>query len=54
MIIKIFEKDDLISAPVVDEKNNLIGRITFDDVISEIKSDVNDSLKQMSGLSGYV
>ena len=30
----------------------MIGRITFDDVISEIKSDVNDSLKQMSGLSG--
>ena len=51
-VIKIFEKDDLISAPVIDEENNLIGRITFDDVISEIKSDANDSLKQMSGLSG--
>ena len=51
-VIKVFEKDDLISAPVIDEENNLIGRITFDDVISEIKSDANDSLKQMSGLSG--
>ena len=51
-VIKIFERDDLISAPVIDEKNNLIGRITFDDVIDKIKSDADDSLKQFSGLSG--
>ena len=51
-VIKIFERDDLISAPVIDDKNNLIGRITFDDVIDKIKSDADDSLKQFSGLSG--
>ena len=51
-VIKIFERDDLISAPVIDEKNNLIGRITFDDVIDKIKSDADVSLKQFSGLSG--
>ena len=51
-VIKIFERDDLISAPVIDEKNNLIGRITFDDVIDKIKSDADISLKQFSGLSG--
>ena len=51
-VIKIFERDDLISAPVIDEKNNLIGRITFDDVIDKIKSDAEVSLKQFSGLSG--
>lgn len=50
-VIKIFERDDLISAPVIDEKNNLIGRITFDDVIDKIKSDADVSLKQFSGLS---
>ena len=51
-VMKIFERADLISAPVIDEKNNLIGRITFDDVIDKIKSDADDSLKQFSGLSG--
>lgn len=51
-VIKIFERDDLISAPVVDQENNLIGRITFDDVIDKIKSDADGSLKQFSGLSG--
>ena len=51
-VIKIFERDDLISAPVIDDKNNLIGRITFDDVIDKIKSDADVSLKQFSGLSG--
>ena len=51
-VIKIFERDDLISAPVIDEENNLIGRITFDDVIDKIKSDADVSLKQFSGLSG--
>ena len=51
-VIKIFEKEDLISAPVIDDENNLIGRITFDDVIDEIKSEADESLKQFSGLSG--
>ena len=51
-VIKIFEKEDLISAPVIDDDNNLIGRITFDDVIDEIKSEADESLKQFSGLSG--
>ena len=51
-VIKIFERDDLISAPVVDQENNLIGRITFDDVIDKIKSEADGSLKQFSGLSG--
>ena len=37
-VIRIFEKNDLISAPVIDDQNNLLGRITFDDVIDEIKS----------------
>ena len=51
-VIKIFERDDLISAPVVDQENNLIGRITFDDVLDKIKSEADGSVKQFSGLSG--
>ena len=49
-VIRIFEKNDLISAPVTDDENNLIGRITFDDVIDEIKSEADESLRQISGI----
>jgi Mg/Co/Ni transporter MgtE len=31
-VAHLFEQRDLISAPVVDENNQLIGRITIDDV----------------------
>ena len=49
-VIRIFEKNDLISAPVTDNENNLMGRITFDDVIDEIKSGADESLRQISGI----
>ena len=49
-VIRVFEKNDLISAPVTDNENNLIGRITFDDVIDEIKSEADESLRQISGI----
>jgi len=49
-VTRVFEKNDLISAPVTDNENNLIGRITFDDVIDEIKSEADESLRQISGI----
>ena len=49
-VIRVFEKNDLISAPVTDNQNNLLGRITFDDVIDEIKSEADESLRQISGI----
>ena len=49
-VIRVFEKNDLISAPVIDDQNNLLGRITFDDVIDEIKSEADESLRQISGI----
>ena len=48
-VIRIFEKNDLIPAPVIDDQNNLLGRITFDDVIDEIKSEADESW-QISGI----
>ena len=49
-VIRIFEKNDLISAPVINSQNNLIGRITVDDVIQEIKIEADESLRQISGI----
>lgn len=45
-----FEKHDLISAPVVDKDNHLLGRITIDDVVDVIRDVAEHSLLSMAGL----
>ena len=49
-IARLFEKNDWISAPVVDSENNLVGRITIDDVVDVIKEEADVSLRQFTGL----
>lgn len=46
----LFEKRDLISAPVVSEDNRLIGRITIDDVVDVIRDEADHSLMSMAGM----
>lgn len=46
-----FEKHNLISAPVVDKDNRLLGRITIDDVVDVIRDDAEHSMLSMAGLS---
>lgn len=46
-----FEHKDLVSAPVVDDKNRLLGRITIDDVVDVIRDEADHSLMSMAGLS---
>jgi len=46
-----FQQRDLVSAPVVDENNRLLGRITIDDVVDFIRDDADHSLMSMAGLS---
>lgn len=45
-----FERDNWISAPVVDESNRLLGRITIDDVVDIIRENAEHSLMSMAGL----
>jgi magnesium transporter len=50
-VARLFERHDLISAPVVDEHTGkLLGRITIDDVIDVIREDADHSLMSMAGL----
>ncbi len=49
-VARRFEKHDLISAPVVDKDNHLLGRITIDDVVDVIRDDAEHSLLSMAGL----
>lgn len=46
----LFEKHDLVSAPVVDAQGHLLGRITIDDVVDVIREDADHSLMSMAGL----
>ena len=50
-VANLFEQRDLVSAPVVDEGNKLLGRITIDDVVDVIRDEADHSLLSMAGLS---
>jgi magnesium transporter len=49
-VAKIFERHDLVSAPVIDNHGKLIGRITIDDVVDVIRDTADHSLMSMAGL----
>ncbi|WP_439651232.1 magnesium transporter [Microbulbifer zhoushanensis] len=49
-VARLFEKYDWITAPVVDDNNRLLGRITIDDVVDVIREDADHSLMSMAGL----
>ncbi|MDR9432292.1 MAG: magnesium transporter [Spiribacter sp.] len=49
-VAKRFEDRDLISAPVLDARGRLIGRITIDDVVDVIREEADRSILTMAGL----
>ena len=50
-VAQLFEKMDLVSAPVVDkETHKLLGRITIDDVVDVIRDEAEHSMLSMAGL----
>jgi magnesium transporter len=50
-VSKFFEQNDLISAAVVNHKNELIGRITIDDVVDVIIEDADQNFLSMAGIA---
>ena len=50
-VAQLFERHDWVSAPVVDERGKLLGRITIDDVVDVIIEDADHSLLSLAGLS---
>jgi magnesium transporter len=49
-VARLFERNDWVSAPVVDEEGRLVGRITIDDVVDVIREDADHSFMSMAGL----
>ncbi|RXE48662.1 magnesium transporter [Chromohalobacter israelensis] len=49
-VASLFEKFDLISAPVISTDGALLGRITIDDVVDVIREDAEHQVMSMAGL----
>jgi len=50
-VAMVFEDLDLISAPVIDGNDMLLGRITVDDVVDVIRDEADHSVLSMAGLN---
>jgi magnesium transporter len=50
-VARIMGKYDLVSIPVVDFQNKLVGRITIDDVVDIIKEEADKDFQLASGIS---
>jgi magnesium transporter len=51
-VARLFERYDLVSAPVVDEADRLVGVITVDDVVDVIEEEAEEDLKALGGVRG--
>ncbi|OYZ98299.1 MAG: magnesium transporter, partial [Rhizobiales bacterium 17-65-6] len=49
-VARLFEHYNLVSAPVVDESNRLVGVITIDDVVDVIQEEADEDLRAMAGV----
>jgi magnesium transporter len=51
-VARLFERYDLVSAPVVDDNGQLVGVITFDDIVDVIEEEAEEDIKALGGVSG--
>jgi magnesium transporter len=49
-VAHMFRRDDILSAPVVDDAGRLIGMITIDDVIDVIDEEAQEDILRMAGV----
>ncbi|MDP2688731.1 MAG: magnesium transporter, partial [Deltaproteobacteria bacterium] len=50
-VAKIFQRYDLLSIPVVDNGNRLVGRITVDDIVDVLEEEIFEDFYKMAGLN---
>ncbi|MGH6769175.1 MAG: magnesium transporter [Xanthobacteraceae bacterium] len=51
-VARLFERYDLVSAPVIDADGRLVGVITFDDIVDVIEEEAEEDIKALGGVSG--
>ena len=51
-VVRIMERYNLVSLPVIDRTGLLVGRITIDDVVDVMREEAEEDIQRMSGVSG--
>ncbi|MGA0564869.1 magnesium transporter [Ancylobacter sp. VNQ12] len=51
-VARVFERYNLISAPVVDDGERLVGVLTVDDIVDVIQEEADEDLKALGGVAG--
>jgi magnesium transporter len=51
-VARLFERYDLVSAPVIDNNDRLVGVITFDDIVDVIEEEAEEDIKALGGVRG--
>jgi magnesium transporter len=51
-VARLFERYDLVAAPVVDDAGRLVGVITFDDIVDVIEEEAEEDIKALGGVRG--
>jgi magnesium transporter len=49
-VARLFERYDLVSAPVIDESDRLVGVITFDDIVDVIEEEAEEDIRALGGV----
>jgi len=49
-VAHLFRREDILSAPVIDEEGRLIGSITIDDVVDVIDNEAHEDIMKMAGV----
>jgi magnesium transporter len=49
-VARLFERYDLVSAPVVDASGRLVGVMTFDDIVDVIEQEAEEDIKALGGV----
>jgi magnesium transporter len=52
-VARMFERYNLVAAPVVDERERLVGVLTFDDIVDVIEEEASEDIKALGGVSRY-
>jgi magnesium transporter len=50
-VARVMQRYDLVSLPVVDDDNVLVGMITIDDVVDVIREEAEEDIQRMSGVA---
>jgi len=51
-VARLMERYDLVTLPVVDAHDRLVGRITIDDIVDVIRDEAEEDIQRMSGVAG--